>query len=230
MGPLSYNDKEVLRAALCGARRRGLPVAYKPVPFALDQAPPDITIGQTMWFLQLSARAVQRLISDAVLDSFVLGVDNRRIVFDSVLAYREACRAQGPQLSQRPVTGKRPPGRPRKPRPEEHPQMLAEYRTMRSPSPSQEPDPPPRQLVPDAIVRRELGISAMSPHRGNCDASLGFPAAVVIPGRKFRFRDLEAFKTRLVEEAASGDARTNTPTPHRRAAKKPLVGGGVNGP
>ena len=93
-------------------------MAYKPVPFALNQAPPDLTIQQTMFYLSLSARAVQRLCREGVIESFVLGRENRRIVFDSVEKYREACRAKGPQLSQRPVTNKRPPGRPRKPRPD----------------------------------------------------------------------------------------------------------------
>jgi hypothetical protein len=95
-------------------------MAYKPVPFALDQAPPDLTIQQTMFYLSLSARAVQRLCGTGVLDSYLLG-GSRRIIFASVKRYREACIAEGPQFAHRPMTGKRKPGRPRsKPRPEGH--------------------------------------------------------------------------------------------------------------
>jgi hypothetical protein len=98
-------------------------MAYKPVPFLPELVPPDLTIGQTMWFLQLSARAVQRLCADGELDSYRLGGDTRRIVFASVRAYRQACVDRGPQLSQRPVTGKRRVGRPRKDRSEQHRQV-----------------------------------------------------------------------------------------------------------
>ena len=73
-----------------------------------------------------------------------------------------------------------------------------------------EPDPPPRELVPDIIVRAEFGnISAMSLCRWDADETLGFPPPVVIRGRKYRFRDqLEAFKARLIETAASGSSTT----------------------
>lgn len=102
-------------------------MAYKPVPFSPELAPPDLTIGQTMWFLQLSARAVQRLVANGELDSYRLGGDARRITFASVRSFRQACIDRGSQLSQRPPTGKRPPGRPRKPRPEEgRPRVPAE--------------------------------------------------------------------------------------------------------
>ena len=92
-------------------------MAYKPVPIPPDFSAPDLTIGQTMFYLGLSARAVQRLCQTGAVDSYRLGGDARRIVFDSVKAYRASCREKGSQLSQRPTTGKRPLGRPPKPRP-----------------------------------------------------------------------------------------------------------------
>lgn len=101
-------------------------MAYKPVPFLPELAPPDITIGQTMFYLGLSARAVQRLCQTGAVESYRLGGDARRIVFASVRAYRQACVDKGPQLSQRPVTGKRRVGRPRKEGAEEHPRIPAE--------------------------------------------------------------------------------------------------------
>lgn len=93
---------------------------------------------------------------------------------------------------------------------------------MSAPEPkTYSPDPPPLVLVQDAVVRAEFGISAMTLHRWDNDASLGFPGAVVIRGRKFRFRDqLEAFKANLIAAAASGEATTIAPTPpHWRSAK-----------
>lgn len=62
-------------------------MAYKPVPFPPDISAPDLTIGQTMFYLALSARSVQRLCALGRLDSFVLA-GSRRIVFDSVKRYR----------------------------------------------------------------------------------------------------------------------------------------------
>jgi hypothetical protein len=81
---------------------------------------------------------------------------------------------------------------------------------MRSPLPSQDTDPPPRQLVPDAQVRAELGgVSPMTLHRWDNDETLEFPRPVVVRQRKYRFRDeLEAFKARLVAATASGAATT----------------------
>jgi hypothetical protein len=93
-------------------------VVYRPVPIPPDFSAPDLTIGQVMSFLQLSARAVQRLCGTGVLDSYLLG-GSRRIIFASVKRYREACIAEGPQFAHRPMTGKRKPGRPRKHRPED---------------------------------------------------------------------------------------------------------------
>jgi hypothetical protein len=70
-------------------------MAYRPVPIPPDFSAPDLTIGQAMAFLQLSARSVQRLCALGHLDSFVLA-GSRRIVFDSVKAYRQACIDRGP--------------------------------------------------------------------------------------------------------------------------------------
>jgi hypothetical protein len=92
---------------------------------------------------------------------------------------------------------------------------------MRSPLPSQDTDPPPRQLVPDAQVRAELGgVSPMTLHRWDRDPSLGFPRPLIIHGRKYRLRqELEAFKTCLIEASASGAATTASPLdPRRRRA------------
>jgi predicted DNA-binding transcriptional regulator AlpA len=92
---------------------------------------------------------------------------------------------------------------------------------MRSPLPSQETDPPRRQLVPDAQVRAELGgVSSMTIHRWDNDETLQFPRPIVIRGRKFRWRhEVEDFKSRLIEATTNGSATTIAPIPHRRAAK-----------
>jgi excisionase family DNA binding protein len=92
-------------------------MVYRPVPIPPDFSAPDLTIGQAMFYLGLSARAVQRLCQTGAIESYRLGGDARRIVFASVRAYRQSCIDKGPQLSQRPTTGKRPRGRPRKARP-----------------------------------------------------------------------------------------------------------------
>jgi hypothetical protein len=52
------------------------------------------------------------------VESYLLG-GKRRIVFASLKRYRAVCLAKGPQLSHRPLTGKRPVRRPRKLRPED---------------------------------------------------------------------------------------------------------------
>jgi hypothetical protein len=85
------------------------------------------------------------------------------------------------------------------------------------------PDPPLRQLVPDAQVRAELGgVSPMTLHRWDRDPSLGFPRPLIIRGRKYRLRqELEAFKTCLIEASASGAATTPSPLdPRRRRARR----------
>lgn len=55
----------------------------------------------------------------------------------------------------------------------------------------------------------------MSIFRWDADPTLGFPRAVVIRNKKYRFRDeLEAFKANLVELTASGAATTSAPPPN----------------
>jgi hypothetical protein len=58
------------------------------------------------------------------------------------------------------------------------------------------------ELVPDPVVWREFGISAMTGWRWTRDPELQFPSAVQIRGRNFRSRrQLEAFKSRLLRAA-----------------------------
>jgi hypothetical protein len=98
----------------------------KPIPFSADPEPIDLSVGETMWYGGWSERQTRRLISPPpddpkkppLVESFVFG-GRRRIVFASLKAYRERCRALGHRLAQRPETGKRPVGRPKKPRPED---------------------------------------------------------------------------------------------------------------
>ena len=105
------------------SERRGYAI---PVPIPAGPEPLDVSVPHAMWFGDWSPRQVFRLISPPTddpnkppaVESFLLG-GKRRIVFDSLKRYRAACVARGPQLSTRPVTGKRPVGRPRKPRPED---------------------------------------------------------------------------------------------------------------
>jgi hypothetical protein len=100
---------------------------YKPAPIPAGPEPLDVSVQQAMWFGDLSPRQVFRLISPPeddpdkppLVESFLLG-GKRRIVFESLKHYRAVCLAKGPQLNRRPVTGKRPVGRPRKLSPEEH--------------------------------------------------------------------------------------------------------------
>jgi hypothetical protein len=65
-----------------------------------------------MAFTGASARTVQRKIANESYESYKDG-DRRLITWKSVLEDRERCRKLGPQLSQRPATGKRSVGRPR---------------------------------------------------------------------------------------------------------------------
>jgi hypothetical protein len=75
------------------------------------------------------------------------------------------------------------------------------------------PDPPPRELVPDPIMRREFNVSAMTVWRWDRSPSLGFPKAIVIRQRKYRLRhELEAFKANLAERTASGASTTVSPS------------------
>jgi hypothetical protein len=87
------------------------------VPYKAAQLPADLrldaTIPEVMAFRRESARTVQRKISNGTYKSYKNG-DSRLILWSSVIEDRDRCIAQGPQLSRRAETGKRPPGRPRK--------------------------------------------------------------------------------------------------------------------
>jgi hypothetical protein len=104
-------------------KRRGY---SKPVPIPSGPDPLDVSVQQAMWFGDWSPRQVFRLISPPEddpdkpppVESFLFG-GKRRIIFESLKRYRAACIARGPQLSTRPVIGKRPVGRPRKPKPKD---------------------------------------------------------------------------------------------------------------
>ena len=62
----------------------------------------------------------------------------------------------------------------------------------------------PDQLVPDPVVWREFGISAMTGWRWSRDPALDFPPAVAIRGRNFRSRAaLQAFKSRMMHAAVA---------------------------
>jgi hypothetical protein len=89
---------------------------YKPAPpesLSPEIGPPDATIQQVMRFTNSSARTVQRKIENGTYESYKDG-DRRLITWKSVLKDRDLCRKLGPQLTQRPATGKRPVGRPTK--------------------------------------------------------------------------------------------------------------------
>lgn len=59
-------------------------------------------------------------------------------------------------------------------------------------------------FVPEARVREEFDITAMTLHRWDKDKSLGFPPPIPIRGRKYRSRkQLEEFKARQVKLAIS---------------------------
>jgi predicted DNA-binding transcriptional regulator AlpA len=71
------------------------------------------------------------------------------------------------------------------------------------------------ELVPEAQVLREFGVSAMTFWRWDRDPALNFPPPVKIRGRKFRYRAaLETFKRRLLADAI---AQRSVPT--RREAR-----------
>ena len=63
-------------------------------------------------------------------------------------------------------------------------------------------DGDPDQLVPDPVICREFGISAMTLWRWDHDPTLNFPKRISIRNRNFRSRkQIEAFKRRLVRGA-----------------------------
>ena len=81
-------------------------------------APADPTLAEGRRILGISLRLTYRLIERGELETYVLG--RRRVTAASITLYRAKCLAAGPQLQS--IIAKRPPGRPRKSRPEERPQ------------------------------------------------------------------------------------------------------------
>ena len=63
--------------------------------------------------LGVSRRHMYRLIKSREVEGFVLG-GRRRVIFDSLVRYRETCIARGHQLLPLNHPGKRSRGRPRK--------------------------------------------------------------------------------------------------------------------
>jgi hypothetical protein len=90
-------------------------VAYKPIPVDLDNLPLDLVIGEVMYLRREGPRRVFQKIADGVYKSHKNG-ETRLIDTASVLADRDRALSEGPQLSPPPESGKRGPGRPRKPR------------------------------------------------------------------------------------------------------------------
>jgi hypothetical protein len=113
--------------------------------------------------------------------------------------------------------------------PQAHQLLTHESEGAPVPSAKTEPHPRVRELVPDVVIRREFGVSAMSIFRWERDPSLDFPRPVIIRGRRYFFRDqIELFKDRLIEAAANGDPQTNAPPrAHRSPKKAQPVGGAV---
>ena len=69
-------------------------------------------------------------------------------------------------------------------------------------SSKQEPADAPDELVPDAQMRKEFNVSAMTVHRWDNDPDLQFPPPVKIRKHNFRSRHaLEAFKKRVIATA-----------------------------
>jgi hypothetical protein len=94
-------------------RKRRMRSGYlHPEPIGPDFCSPDVSVPQAMAFLGLSGASILRLIAKDEVESYRLG-GARRIVFESLKQYRLRELAKGPRLSERPKTGKRPPGRPK---------------------------------------------------------------------------------------------------------------------
>jgi predicted DNA-binding transcriptional regulator AlpA len=64
---------------------------------------------------------------------------------------------------------------------------------------------PPDHLVPDRIVRNELGdVSLMTIYRWTNDPTLGFPPPIKIRNKNFRSRRaIEEFKARMMRAAVT---------------------------
>jgi hypothetical protein len=76
---------------------------------------PDMTMAEVAAFRREGLSTVWRKMRSDVYKSYKSG-DKRLIIRESVLADRERCLAEGPQLSSTP-TEKRGPGRPKKQEP-----------------------------------------------------------------------------------------------------------------
>jgi excisionase family DNA binding protein len=81
---------------------------------------PDPTMEQVEEIDGIPRRTQYKLIRSGEIESYLFA-GRRRIIRASIKRYRERQIAKGPQL-QPFITGKRKIGRPRKPRPQEHPQ------------------------------------------------------------------------------------------------------------
>jgi len=59
-------------------------------------------------------------------------------------------------------------------------------------------------FVPEARVREEFDVTAMTLHRWDNDPLLGFPSPITIRGRKYRSRkQLQEFKERQIKLAVA---------------------------
>jgi hypothetical protein len=85
----------------------------KPVPIPLGYAGLDISMPQVMYLTGESYSQVLRRCKAGDYESYKLGEGTRRVVLDSVMRFRQRCIEAGPQFSERPVSAKRKPGRPR---------------------------------------------------------------------------------------------------------------------
>jgi hypothetical protein len=63
-------------------------------------------------------------------------------------------------------------------------------------------------FVPEARVREEFDVTAMTLHRWDRDPDLGFPPPIAIRGRKYRSRkQLQEFKERQIKLAIANRKR-----------------------
>jgi hypothetical protein len=93
---------------------------YRFLPLPPDFDPVDATVAETASYRRESPWTVFRKIREGRYQSYKDG-KIRKIIFASVKADRQRSIARSA-----PATGKRKPGRPRKPRPDEQPQTAAE--------------------------------------------------------------------------------------------------------
>ncbi len=94
---------------------------YKFLPLPHDFDPIDATIDEVASWRRESRWTVHKKIRTGVYQSYLDG-RIRKVVFASVKADRERVMGVASSPDGAASTAKRPPGRPRKPRPEQHPQ------------------------------------------------------------------------------------------------------------